>query len=968
MNRYINFDVVIRLKNTQLYLFILFLVFNLYNCRLNAQNEHVITLMVNVKDSFTKYGVSGAKYVIMKFDGTVVDSGIVSEGYGNKSPRFIMLQYPRQKDSLKVYVTHPDYNAVTIRWNINPKGRLQEYNFDDILMKKLSMSERNHELKGIVVKSTKIKMAIHGDTLIYDADAFKVPEGSMLDGLIRQMPGVELKDNGEIFVNGKKIEELTLNDKDFFRHDSKTILENLPYYMVKNVEVYYRENEISRRLGQDIGQKDYVMNVRLKPEYNQGFISNVDVAKGTHDRYLGRIFGLRFTDNSRFTLFSNLNNVNESRNPGNNGNWSPSNNTMGLTALKTIGADLLIDNRKGTFKDNMNGTISWKDAEDESREATENFLNKDNSYNCSTAYSRHQSRAFSVSNKLNLHLPLDIEITNDLKQNHQSQTSLTRSATFTENPFFIGNVLTVLDSVFHHPSQYYTAINRTLDNGMGYGDSFSTSHSVSSFNPLPWGDYFGVDANFIYKQSDQHDFNLYSLDYLKTSESNLQNKYGYAKNRSYDINTSFYYIIRFLSGLRMNINYTYGESSSHDENSHYRLDSLAGYSSSVGILPSTTDSLLLALDKGNSYRRNYLSKDHSVAVTFDYEKVNTKKGDYTILSLGIPIHLKEERNHYIRAAIDTIARHSSILFMPSFKAELTRNGNRHYDLHYNYMMQTPDMNLMVNIYDNTNPLAIRLGNPKLKNSGTHHLDANFYYEWPKSGRGLNLTQSIDVMQNLIGNAIMYNTSSGVYTFRPENINGNWTAKSNIEYHTYLDKSQLWVFSSRSIFIYNHNVDLVSTTSNKPERNNVKNYLTSEVIDLKYEKNKLRLNLTSDIKWDVSLQNASSIHALNYSYGINGQYLFPLKLEIASDIKMYSYRGYNNTAMNTNNLIWNISVSRPFFNGRFVSRIEAFDLLHQLSQTVSVVNGQGRTEIWQRSLPNYIMFHLAYKLNVNPHKR
>ena len=282
-------------------------------------------------------------------------------------------------------------------------------------------------------------------------------------------------------------------------------------------------------------------------------------------------------------------------------------------------------------------------------------------------------------------------------------------------------------------------------------------------------------------------------------------------------------------------------------------------------------------------------------------------------------------------------------------------------------MQTPDMNLMVNIYDNSNSLAIRLGNPKLKNSGTHHLDANFYYEWPL-GRGLNITESIDVMQNLIGNAIMYNTSSGVYTYRPENINGNWTTKSNIEYHTYLDKSQLWKFSSRSIFIYNHNVDLVSTTSNKPERNNVRNYLTTEVIDLKYEKNKLRLNITSDIKWDVSLQTSSSIHALNYSYGINGQYLFPLKLEIASDLKMCSYRGYNNTAMNTNNLIWNISVSRSFLKGRITSRMEAFDLLHQLSQTVSVVNGQGRTETWQRCLPNYVMFHLAYKLNVNPHKR
>ena len=949
-------------------LFVFFFLLIFYFARLDAQHtKYEITLMAEVKDSFTKYGVSGAKYVIMRFDSTVVDSGVVSAGYGNKSPRFIMLQYPRQKDSLIVNVTHPDYKAITIRWNINPKGRLQEYIFDDILMKKLSMSERNHELKGIVVNSTKIKMVMHGDTLIYNADAFNVPEGSMLDGLIRQLPGVELKDNGEIFVNGKKIDELTLNDKEFFQKNPNTMLENLPHYMVKNVEVYYRENEISRRLGQDIGHKDYVMNVKLKPEYNQGFISNVDVAKGTHDRYLGRIFGLRFTDNSRFTLFSNLNNVNESRNPGNNGNWNPSNNSNGLTALKTIGADLLIDNRKGTFKDNLNGTISWRDVEEDSREVTENFLNEENSYNYSTASSRNQSRAFNLANKLNLHLPLDIEIKNDLIHNHQSQTSLTRSATFTENPFFIGNVSTVLDSVFHHSFQSYNPINRTLDHGMGYGDSFSTSHSVSSFNSLPWGDYFGVDANFIYKQSDQHDFNLYSLDYLKTSKSDLQNKYGHAKNRSYDFNTSFCYIIRFLSGLRMNINYTYGESSSHDESSRYRLDRLTGYSNSVGILPSTTDSLLLALDKGNSYHRNYSSQDNSVTVTFDYEKVNTKKGDFTLLSLGIPFHLKEERNHYIRTAIDTIARHSSILFMPSFKAELTRNGNTHYDLHYNYVMQTPDMNLMVNIYDNSNSLAIRLGNPKLKNSGTHHLDANFYYEWPL-GRGLNITESIDVTQNLIGNAIMYNTSSGVYTYRPENINGNWTTKSNIEYHTYLDKSRLWKFSSRSIFIYNHNVDLVSTTSNKPERNNVRNYLTTEVIDLKYEKNKLRLNITSDIKWDVSLQTSSSIHALNYSYGINGQYLFPLKLEIASDLKMCSYRGYNNTAMNTNNLIWNISVSRSFLKGRITSRMEAFDLLHQLSQTVSVVNGQGRTETWQRCLPNYVMFHLAYKLNVNPHKR
>ena len=60
-------------------------------------------------------------------------------------------------------------------------------------------------------------MFYRGDTLVYNADAFNVADGSMLDALIKQMPGTELKKNGEIFVNGKKIDNLLLNGKDFFR-------------------------------------------------------------------------------------------------------------------------------------------------------------------------------------------------------------------------------------------------------------------------------------------------------------------------------------------------------------------------------------------------------------------------------------------------------------------------------------------------------------------------------------------------------------------------------------------------------------------------------------------------------------------------------------------------------------------------------------------------------------------------------
>ena len=120
------------------------------------------------------------------------------------------------------------------------------------------------------MKATKVKMVYKGDTIIYNADAFNVPEGSMLDGLIKQLPGVELKDNGEIFVNGKKIENLTLNGADFFKGKNKMMLENLPYYTVKNVQVYDKQTPKSKFEGHDVEQKEYTMDVVLKKEYRVG--------------------------------------------------------------------------------------------------------------------------------------------------------------------------------------------------------------------------------------------------------------------------------------------------------------------------------------------------------------------------------------------------------------------------------------------------------------------------------------------------------------------------------------------------------------------------------------------------------------------------------------------------------------------------------------------------------------------------
>jgi hypothetical protein len=102
--------------------------------------------------------------------------------------------------------------------------------------------------------------------------------------------------------------------------------------------------------------------------------------------------------------------------------------------------------------------------------------------------------------------------------------------------------------------------------------------------------------------------------------------------------------------------------------------------------------------------------------------------------------------------------------------------------------------------------------------------------------------------------------------------------------------------------------------------------------------------------------------------MTAEYKFFKKIDFGSDLKMYSRRGYSDSFMNTNNLIWNASVGSSFFNGKMITRLEGFDLLHQLSSVQYYVNGQGRTEIWRNSIPSYVMLHLIYRLNFNPKKK
>ncbi len=228
----------------------------------------------------------------------------------------------------ELIISYPEYETQHVPIDLSKIGSREFQRQLGVLY--LDKAQPMKTLNEVTVTTSKIKFYNKGDTIVYNADAFNLAEGSMLDELIRQFPGVELKDGGQIYVNGRFVESLMLNGKDFFKGDNLVLLENLGAYTVKDVQVYEKQSAQSRIAGREITPNEYVMDINLKKEYIGGWTFNAEGGYGTENRYLGRFFGLNFDPSKTFSLYANVNNLNDKRVPGENDSWTPEQNPDGL--------------------------------------------------------------------------------------------------------------------------------------------------------------------------------------------------------------------------------------------------------------------------------------------------------------------------------------------------------------------------------------------------------------------------------------------------------------------------------------------------------------------------------------------------------------------------------------------------------------------------------------------------------------
>ena len=402
----------------------------------------------------------------------------------------------------------------------------------------------------------------------------------------------------------------------------------------------------------------------------------------------------------------------------------------------------------------------------------------------------------------------------------------------------------------------------------------------------------------------------------------------------------------------------YAQSYNERHHSNYRLDLLDGdQGETFGYLPSNSVELMEALDADNSYNSNNMERDYTAQLQV------TKEYRNSYLTFDLPLIISRERMRYMRSVLDTVAWRSDVLFNPGIK--FGTYGKNSKKVAYSMVMRKPEFEQLMPYANSTNPLSIRYNNPNLKNSIEHKLSAYLSDQAKGSDLSYWLSAVVNIIQRAWGTRSTYESSTGAFTYQSDNVNGNWNVEAQTGFTRTIDKKHRVRLDVEGGVRYDHSVDFdIAYDSDASLLSRVNTWEPELKGSLRFQWQPLVVSITTKASAYFSngdRSNFENIHAVDYQYGGNVQYTFPaVNLTMAMDINMFSRRGYNSDMMNTDDLVWNALLSLPLCKGKVVAKLQAFDILHQLSEKTYAVNAQGRTETWYNTIPRYLMLSMAFK--------
>ncbi|WP_431434565.1 TonB-dependent receptor [Bacteroides hominis] len=819
-------------------------------------------------------------------------------------------------------------------------------------------------LQEAVVVAEAPQVTVVEDTLMYNSSAYRTPEGAMLEELVKKLPGAEIDDDGNVKINGKDLKKIMVDGKEFFGGDVKTGLKNLPVDMVDKLKTYDKKSDLARVTGIDDGEEETVLDLTVKKGMNQGWFGNADLGAGTKDRYTGRMMLNRFVDKTQFSIIGSANNVNDQGFSGGGGGprWRSNN---GLNATKMLGANFATQ----TNKLELGGSVryNFQDADISSINSSERFLQNGNSY--SNSNNKNQNKGTNVNADFRMEWKPDT-LTNiifrpNFSYGRTNNASLSESGTFNEDPFnLVANPNDYLnfDNLSDDPLEDIR-VNATNSASLSKGNSLSGNATLqvnrklnNRGRNLTFRGVFGYgnNDNDQYTQSETRYYQL--LNHLGGDSILYRNQYITTPTRNYNYTAQVTYSEPIAKATFLQFSYQFQYKYSKSDKTTFDLLDYPDWAIG-GALPSGYESHAVdSLSKNAEYR--YYNHDASVGLRFIRPKYQ--------LNVGMSFQPQNSTLSYKKGDYMIDTTRTVFNFAPNMDLRFRFSKVSQLRFTYRGRSNQPTMENLLPITDNSNPLNIRMGNPGLKPSFAHTMRLFYNTYNAEKQRGIMTHFSFTATQNSISNSTRYNEETGGLITRPENINGNWNAFGMFGFNTAL-KNKKYTINTFTNVNYQNNVAFLYNQDTKNNDRNTSTGLTlGERVTGSYRNDWFEFSLNGSINYTAErnkLRPENNQEPYTYSYGASTNITMPWKMTLATNIANQSRRGYRDSSMNRDELIWNAQLAQSLLKGAATVSFEVYDILRQQSNISRSLSADMRSVSEYNGINSYCMVHFIYRLNI-----
>ena len=938
-----------------------------------------------------KEGLPGATVVLL----TPRDSSQVAGVASNMEGKFSLT--PVKSGNYILRVSYVGYVSVLKNLTLTKKEKTLDLG-EIVLLEDAKMMKEAE----VVAKMSQMEMK--ADTFVYNADAFRLPEGSNLEELVKKLPGAEVDEDGTIRINGKTVSKIMVEGKDFFEGDTKIAMKNFSSKLVKKLKAYDKKSDYTRITGIDDGEEETVLDLSVQKGAKEGWLVNTDVAYGSHDRYAVSASIQRFMDNYQISIMGSANNTNDRGYGGGGGRgwWGGG----GIVKSQMAGVNGVWENGRQEFTAGfmrVGGNLRWNHSSSTtlSKTNSEMFLDNVNS-TFSNRMNHSENNRMNVGSRIRFQWMPDsmthISFNPNFNISKSDGFSTSQSVTFNSDPyeFFVDPL-----SEYSMPTNIVTRDSITVNDNNRASQNEGNSKNAGFWAQVNRrlgkpGRNVTLDGGASYSTSENTSFSRSEINYFQQHRNDFTNQYILSPSTNYDWRTRLSYSEPIVGALNIQFSYQYQHRYSDSDRSMYSIDSLLtkypGFYTQeqlyLGYIPGL-DSLDYIRNLENSQYATYREYNHEASLMLRYNVGENR------VNFGVSFQPQTTHMDYAKNLLDTTVVRHTFNWAPRIDYRWKFSNTGQLRAWLNGWMQQPGITSLLEVTDSSDPLNVSTGNAGLRSSWNNNMRVEYNDYIPARQMGWHANMWFSHTKNSISSATIYNTETGARYTRPMNINGNWNTNGNLGFNTALGSKKAFNFNTNASMGYSHNVGYMSSNSDGSNWGNIyrpdgsvnmdyifstialqksttKNTNVNEWMRINYRNDLLEVGVNGNVNYSHArnnVQKSANLDSWWFSYGGYFQINTPWGTALSTDLSEQSRRGYEDASMNTNELIWNMQLSQSFLKDRAATvSLQWFDILRERSTISRNISAYSRDNTWTNTINSYVMVHLIYRLDLRANKK